>query len=156
MSPGPRVRQAAHRKPDLTPGNALRLDMPKLDAIAPILWAKWGTTFLEALRQAALEAADGLAFVAMNSEAGIRTLLVVCTTDRAQIQAIEGALGLSVVTRPPDWKSYSVAEMIFKTERRGGLSHQERREGNGRTSLVLCATRPAAVRTLEELFDLPA
>ena len=129
--------------------------MTKLADIASILWVKWGGTFLEALREESLEAADGLAFVAMNTEGGIRTLLVVCTTDRAQIQAVEEALGLDVVARPVDWETYSVAEMIFKTEKKNGLSHQERRDGSGRTALVLCATRPSSVRKLEELFDLP-
>ena len=129
--------------------------MPKLDAIAPILWAKWGGTFLEALREEALEAADGLAFRAMNTEGGIRTLLVVCTTDRVRIAAVEEALELKVVAWPADWETYSVAEMMFKTEKKDGLSHQERRDGSGRTALVLCATRPSSVRTLEELFDLP-
>ena len=129
--------------------------MPKLDAIAPILWAKWGGTFLEALREESLEAVDGLAFRAMNTEGGIRTLLVVCTTNRAQVQTLEEALGLNVVARPADWKTYSAAEMIFKTEKRDGLSHQELRDGSGRTALVMCATRPESVRTLEKLFDLP-
>ena len=59
--------------------------MTKLDAIAPILWAKWDTTLLDALREESLEAADGLAFRATNSEAGGHTLLVVCTINRAQI-----------------------------------------------------------------------
>lgn len=49
--------------------------MLTLSAIAPIIWAKWGGTSLEALREEAMGAADGLAFRAMNSEAGIRTLL---------------------------------------------------------------------------------
>lgn len=129
--------------------------MPDLAAIAPILWAKWGATFLESLRQEALEAADGLAFRALNTEGGTRTLLVVCTTNRAQIQALEAALGLNVVAHPADWESYSVAEMVFKTEKRGGLSHQEQRDAAGRTSLVLCATRPGSVRTLEARFNLP-
>ena len=129
--------------------------MPKLDAIAPILWAKWGSTFLETLRQESLDAEDGLAFVAMNSEAGIRTLLIVCTTDRIQIKALEDALTLNVVARPADWESYSAAEMIFKTEKKGGLTHQELSDDSGRTSLALCATRPASIRTLEKLFDLP-
>ena len=129
--------------------------MPKLDAIAPILWAKWGTTFLETLRQEALEAADDLAFRAMNTQAGIRTLLIVCTTDRARIHTAEGALGLNVVTRPVDWDTYSAAEMVFKTEKSSGLGHQELRDESGRSTLVLCATRPESVRALEELFDLP-
>ena len=130
--------------------------MPKLDTIASILWAKWGTTFLETLLQECLDAADRLAFRAMNSEGGIRTLLVVCTTDHAQIQTLAAALKLAVVARPADWASYSVAEMIFKTEKKNGLSHQERWAGTGRTALVLCATRPTTVRTLEEMFDFPA
>ncbi len=129
--------------------------MPKLDAIAPIIWAKWGSTSLDALRQETLDAADDLAFRAMNSDGGIRTLLVVCTTNRAQIQIIEEALKLNVVARPADWENYSAAEMVFKTEKKGGLSHQELRDDKGRTSLVLCATRPESVRTLEKLFDLP-
>ena len=129
--------------------------MPKLAAIAPILWVKWGGTFLEALREESLEADDGLAFRAMNTEGGLRTLLVVCTTDRAQIRAIEEALALDGVARPAAWETYSVAEMMFKTEKRDGLSHQELRDGSGRTALVLCATRPSSVRTLEKLCDLP-
>ena len=129
--------------------------MPKLDAIAPIIWAKWGGTFLEALRQEALDAGDGLAFEAMNSEAGIRTLLIVCTTNRAQIQTLEQALKLKAITRPVDWRSYSAAEMIFKTEKGSGPGHQELRDSNGRTALILCATRPESVQTLEKLFDLP-
>lgn len=129
--------------------------MPELAAIAPILWAKWGTVFLETLRQEALEVDDGLAFRAMNTEAGIRTLLIVCTINRAQIQEIEAASILGATARPTDWKTHSVAEMTFKTEKRGGLSHQELSDANGRTAIVLCATRPAAVRTLEKLFDLP-
>ena len=129
--------------------------MPKLDAIAPIIWAKWGSTFLDALRQEALDAGDGLAFEAMNSEAGVRTLLIVCTTNRARIQTLEQALGLKAVARPVDWRSYSVAEMIFKTDKGPGLGHQELRDGNGRNALVLCATRPESVQTLEKLFDLP-
>ena len=128
--------------------------MPKLDAIAPIIWAKWGGVFLEALRQAASNAADGLAFEAMNSDAGVRTLLVVCTTDPARIQTLEGALRLAAVARPADWETYSVAEMIFKTEKGGGLGHQEQRDRGGRTALILCATRPESVRTLEGLCDL--
>ena len=130
--------------------------MPKLDSIAPIIWAKWGGTTLEALRQEALDAADGLAFRAMNSEEGIRTLLIVCTTNRAQIKTSEEALGFDVIARPADWESYSAAEMIFKMEKGTGLGHQERRDGDERTVLVLCATRPDSVRTLEALFDLPA
>lgn len=130
--------------------------MPTLAAIAPIIWAKWGATFLEALRQSSLDAADGLAFEAMNSDRGIRTLLIVCTTNRAQIQTLEQALALNVVTRPADWDTYSAAEMIFRTEKGTGLGHQERRDGNARTALVLCATRPESVRTIEKLFDLPA
>lgn len=144
------------QNPTLRKANPLRLDVPTLDAVAPIVWAKWGAIFLEDLRQAALEAADGLAFEAMNTEAGIRTLLVVCTTDPVQIRTIEQALGLTVVARPADWNTYSVAEMIFRTEKRTGLGHQERRDGAGRTALVLCATRPEAVRTLERLCELPA
>ena len=132
-----------------------RLDMTKLDAIAPIIWAKWGGIFLEALRQESLDTADGLAFRALNSDGGIRTLLIVCTTDRAQIHTLEETLDLHVVARPADWESYSVAEMIFKTEKCSGLGHQELRDDDGRTSLVLCATRPELVRTLEKLFDLP-
>ena len=130
--------------------------MPKLDAIAPILWAKWGLVFLEELRQEALEAADGLAFRAMNTDAGIRTLLIVCTTDRAQIHTAEEALGLRAVAWPADWETYSAAEMVFKTEKGSGLGHQELRDANGRTALALCATRPESVRTLEKLCDLPA
>ena len=141
-------------KTDRTPQNPLRSDMPRLDAIAPIIWAKWGRAFLEVIRQESLDAADGLAFRAMNSEQGIRTLLIVCTTNRAQIQTIEAALQLNVVT-PPYWESYSVAQMVFKTEKGSGLGHQERRDGTGRTSLVLCATRPESVREIEKLCDLP-
>ena len=129
--------------------------MPKLDAIAPILWAKWGGTSLEMLRQEALDAADGLAFRAMNSDGGIRTLLTVCTTNRARVVEVEQALALNVIAHPADWKNHSVAEMIFKTEKKSGLSHQELRDDKGRTSLVLCATRPSCVRSLEHLFDLP-
>ena len=69
---------------------------------------------------------------------------------------IEEALQFNVVTHPADWESYSVAQMMFKTEKGSGLGHQELRDGNGRTSLALCATRPEAVRTLEKLLDLPA
>ncbi len=131
--------------------------MPKLADFAPIIWAKWGGTFLEALRQESLDAADDLAFRAMNSDQGVRTLLIVCTSNRARIQTIEQAVRLKVVARPVDWKNHSVAEMIFKTEKTtAGLGHQEERDGDGRTCLVLCATRPDSVRTLEKLFDLPA
>lgn len=130
--------------------------MPRLDAIAPIIWVKWGDTFLKGLREEALNAFDGLAFRAMNSDEGMRTLLIVCTTNRAQIRTLEEALGLNVVARPADWENYSAAEMIFKTEKGSGLGHQELRDADGRTSLVLCATRPEPVRTLETLFDFPA
>ena len=147
--------QKIAKSPDVASDHVLRLDMPKLDAIAPIIWAKWGATFLEGLRQESRDAADGLAFRAMNSGGGVRTLLIVCTTNGAQIQAIEEAVGLNVVARPADWNTYSVAEMIFKTEKGSGLSHQELCNANGRTSLVLCATRPESVRTIEELCDLP-
>ncbi len=129
--------------------------MPGLDAVASIVWARWGSLFLEALRQASLDAGDGLAFEAMNSDRGVRTLLIVCTTNHAQVRSVAQALGLKLAARPADWERYSVAEMIFRTEKRGGLGHQEQRDGNERTSLVLCATRPEAVRTLEKLFDLP-
>ena len=74
--------------------------MTKLDAIAPIIWAKWGSTMLEALREESLEAADGLAFRAMNSQQGVRALLIVCTTHRAQIQTLEAALPRNVVKHP--------------------------------------------------------
>ena len=129
--------------------------MQELTAIAPIIWAKWGGVYLEALRQEATDAPDGLAFQAMNSEAGIRTVLVVCTTDGKQVQAAEEALALQDVARPVEWQSYSVAELIFRTEKRGGLSHQALLDGNGSASLALCATRPEAVKALEKLFDLP-
>ena len=129
--------------------------MPKLDAVASIIWAKWGSTWLETLQQESLDAADGLAFRAMNTDQGIRTLLIVCTTNRARIQAVEEGLRLNMVTRSIEWENYSVAEMIFKTEKGSGLGHQELRDENGRTALVLCATRPASLRTLETLFDLP-
>ena len=95
--------------------------MPKLDDIAAILWTKWGTTYLETLRQEASEAADGLAFRAMNTQGGIRTLLVVCTTDGARIKAVEETAGLGAVAHPVDWESYSAAEMVIKTEKRGGF-----------------------------------
>ena len=130
--------------------------MSKLNAIAPILWAKWGGVFLEALHQESLGTVDGLAFRALNSEAGVRTLLVVCTTNRAQIQMVEKDLALGPVARPVEWERYSIAEMVFKTDKGSGLGHQERRDGSGRTTLVLCATRPEPVQTLERLFDLPA
>lgn len=142
-------------KSDYQQGNLLRLVMSKLDAIASIIWAKWGDTFLASLHQEALSAADGLALRAMNSDGGIRTLLLVCTTNRDYIQASEEALHLNMVSRPVDWQKYSVAEMIFKTEKSGGISHQEMRDGIGRASLVICATRSASVRTIETLFDLP-
>lgn len=128
--------------------------MPRLDAIAPIIWAKWGGAALEALRQAALEAADGLAFEAMNSDAGVRTILVVCTTDPTQVQAIAQALPPGTNARPVDWTNYSVAEMIFKTEKGVGISHQEHRDGNGKTAVIVCATRPGALRRLEECCNL--
>ncbi len=133
----------------------MHLGLSTLSDIAPILWAKWGDVFLETLRQEARDAADGLAFRAVNSPAGVRTLLIVCTTDSKQIQAVEDALSPGVVARPVDWESYSVAEMVFRTEKRGGLDHQERRDGSGRTALIMAATRPESVRTLERLFDLP-
>ncbi len=129
--------------------------MPKLDAIAPIVWVKWGGTVLNASHEEALDAADGLAFRAMNSGAGIRTLLIVCTTNLAQIQAIEEALTPGTITRPVDWQNYSVAEMVFKTEKGSGLGYQERRNESGRSALVLCATRPTSVQTLEGLLGLP-
>ncbi len=129
--------------------------MPKLDAVAPIIWAKWGGTSLEILRQEASAAADGLAFRAMNSEGGVRTLLIICTTHHAQIQAIEQALPLKVIARPADWENYSAAEMVFKTEKGSGLGHQDLYDGRGRTALVVCATRPEGVRSLEKLCDLP-
>lgn len=129
--------------------------MPELAAIAPIIWAKWGGIFLEALRQESLGADDGLAFRAMNSDMGIRQLLIVCTTSPAQIRDVEAALSLNPVVRPVDWESYSIAELVFKTEKGSGLGYQERRDGGTRTCLVLCATRPASVQTLERLFDLP-
>ncbi len=115
-----------------------------------------GGTFLEALRREALDAPDRLAFRALNSAAGARLLLVACTTERAQIQAIEAALPPGAVARPAQWESYSAAEMVFKTEKGGGLSHQAQRDASGAAALVLCATRPASVRTLEGLFALPA
>ena len=148
--------KADHEKTDRARDDLLRLDMPKLGDIASIIWAKWGGTFLEALRTEALDAADGLAFRAMNSDAGMRMLLIVCTIDRGQIQTLAGALGLKVVARPVDWKTYSVAEMVFKTGRGSGLGHQERYDESGGTSLVLCATDAESVRTLEKLCDLPA
>ena len=126
-----------------------------MDVVAPIIWAKWGSTSLEVLRLNASNAPDGLSFEAMNSDAGIRTVLVVCTTRPAQIQVAEEALALQVVARPVEWRSYSVAELIFRTEKRGCLSHQELRDGSNRTALVLCATRPEAVQMLERLCDLP-
>ncbi len=129
--------------------------MQTFTAIAPIIWAKWGDTFLETLRQEALDAADGLAFRALNSPAGMRTLLVACTTDPTRVQAIKQALALDLVRRPADWESYSAAEMVFKTEKGGGLGHQEQRDAAGRIALALCATRSAAVQTLERLLDLP-
>ena len=119
--------------------------------------AKWGNLFLAALHQESLAAADGLAFRALNSQAGVRTLLEVCTTDRAQIQAAEKTLSPGVMACPVNWEKYNVAEMVFKTDTGSGLGHQERRHGSGgRTALVLCATRPEPVQTLERLFDLPA
>ena len=131
------------------------LIMQTLAAIAPIIWAKWGDSFLETLRQEASDAADGLAFQALNSQAGVRTLLVACTTDPARVQAIKEALALAPVRHPVDWESYSAAEMVFRTERGSGLGHQEQRDASGRVALALCATRPAAVQTLERLLDLP-
>ena len=133
----------------------MHLGLPNLADLAPILWAKWGNVFLETLRQEARDAADGLAFRAVNDQEGVRTLLVVCTTDRAQIRTAEEALSLGAVTRPVDWGHYSVAEIVLKTDKGSGLSHQEQRDSNGRTALVLCATRPASVQKLEGLFDLP-
>ena len=46
--------------------------------------------------------------------------------------------------------------MVFKKEKGSGLGYQELRDANGRSAIVLCATRPASVQTLEWLFDLPA
>lgn len=134
----------------------MHIGLPNLGEFAPILWAKWGNVFLETLRQEARDAADELAFRAVNDQAGIRTLLVVCTTDPARIEAVTAALSLRGTTRPVDWERYSVAEAILKTDKGRGLSHQEQRDSRGRSALVLCATRPAFVKTLEELFDLPA
>lgn len=133
----------------------MHISLSNLADLAPVLWAKWGNVFLEDLRQEARDAADGLAFRAVNDRSGTRTLLVVCTTDPPTIRTAEDALSLGEVTRPVDWESYSVAEMILKTEKGKGQSHQERRDNKGRTALVLCATRPAHVQTLERLFDLP-
>lgn len=133
----------------------MHLGLPNLAELAPILWAKWGNVFLETLRQEARDAEDGLAFRAVNNQAGVRTLLVVCTTDPAQIRTAEGTLSLGTVARPVDWGQYSAAEIVLKTDKGRGLSHQEQRDGNGRTALVLCATRPDSVQTLERVFDLP-
>ena len=133
----------------------MHLGLPNLADLAPILWAKWGNVFLETLRQEALDAEDGLAFRAVNSQAGIRTLLVVCTIARAQIRTAEDSLSLGAVARPVDWERYSAAEIVLKTDKASGLSHQEQRDDSGRTALVLCATRPASVQTLERVFDLP-
>lgn len=133
----------------------MHLSLSNLADLAPVLWAKWGDVFLEALRLEARDAADGLAFRAVNNRAGVRTILVVCTTDPAQIRALEEALSLGVVARPVDWEKHSIAEMVLKTEKRTGFTHQERRDGDRRTGLVLCATRLEPVRTLERLFDLP-
>ena len=91
----------------------------------------------------------------MNDEGGIRTLLAVCTTDPARIQSITTALGPTVQARSFDWKSYSVAQMIFRTEKRGGVTQQEWRDGSAPPTLVVCATRPESVRTVEKLCDLP-
>ena len=129
--------------------------MPTLAEVAPMVWAKWGELFLEVLRQEALDADDGLAFRALNSEAGRRTLLVVCTTDRGRIESAEGELSLRAEVRAVDWESYSVAEMVFKTERGSGLGHRKQSDASDGTALVLCATRPTAVLTLERIFDLP-
>ena len=91
----------------------------------------------------------------MNTVGGIRTLLTICTTNRAQVQTIAKSLAPNVLVCSANRKTYSVAEMIFRTEKRRVLAQQELCDESGRTALVLCATRPESVRTLEKLCGLP-
>ncbi|HEX4638988.1 MAG TPA: hypothetical protein VH170_05835 [Chthoniobacterales bacterium] len=125
-----------------------------------LLSKRWRKITLSDFKAAAERELNGSAFESIRTDSRTgrkRIFLIVCATGAHEIGLIEKSLDLQ-----PDpelwlsWEDQSLFDLAFHTEMGVGLSYQDQRDANGkRTAIIICATRPASIRLLEQLFLLP-
>lgn len=121
------------------------------------LLERWrGRKFADLKAEAEMEL-NGTAFESIRVDKGSRGFLIVCATGEHEISLIEQTFSLQDDPLPgDDWNTTTLFKMALDTERGVGLSYQEMRgPRNERSAIILCATRPEKIRTLETAFTLP-
>jgi hypothetical protein len=117
---------------------------------------EWTTKTLDDLRSEAVLEDTGLAFDAVREANGKRLFMVMCVTGEKNIAYVSERLNLIEDGLVEDWSTLTLAEVLMRTSRAGGLCF-ELFQGDSGTILAvtLIAADPDSVRTLSGLFDMP-
>lgn len=123
------------------------------DETVTYLTQQWGNKTLSEFRGKALLEANGTAFESLRAQEGQRVIILMCLTESKQMEIIEAVMDFGGQS-PVDWDTYTLGHLALDSVKGGGSCYHEKCEPSGnRVSLVLCATSPEAIRTLESIFN---
>ena len=116
----------------------------------------WTTKTLEDLRSEAVLEDTGIAFDAVREPNGKRLFMVMCVTGEEHIAYVSERLNLIEDGLVEDWNTLTLAEVLMRTSRAGGLCFELAQGDSGSIlAVTLVAADPVSVSTICALFDMP-
>ena len=130
--------------------------MKNLSQFIAKLSKDWTSKTLEDLRSQAVLEDTGLAFDAVREGNGKRLFMIMCVTGETNIAYVRERMNLIDDDLAEDWNTLTLAEVLMRTSRAGGLCF-ELFEGDSGTLLAvtLIAADPNSVSRLCALFNMP-
>ena len=116
----------------------------------------WTSKTLEDLRSEAVLEDTGLAFDAMREANGKRMFMVMCVTGEQNIAYLGEHMNLIEDGFVEDWNTLSLAAVLMRTSRAGGLCFELFKGDSGSLlAVTLIAADPDSASKLCALFDMP-
>ena len=116
----------------------------------------WASKTLEDLRSEAVLEDTGIAFDAVREANGKRLFMVMCVTGEQDIAYVSEHLNLIKDGLIEDWKTLTLAEVLMRTSRAGGLCFELAQGDSGSIlAVTFIAADPVSVSRLCALFDMP-
>lgn len=117
---------------------------------------KWTTKTLEDLRSEAVLEDTGIAFDAVREANGKRLFMVMCVTGEEHITYVSERLNLIEDGLVEDWNTLTLAEVLMRSGRAGGLCFELAQGDSGSIlAVTLIAADPASASIICTLFDMP-
>lgn len=127
------------------------------EQMAYLLQERWGSKTLGELRSQALIEKTGLMFDAVREAQGRRLVLAMCVTGFNEVAMLSKVFEFNLTGPAKNWENFTLLEMCMRNMAGGGgLCFELHKDSDGVTSaLVLMATDPKSMATLEKIFTLP-